>query len=143
MMMFGTGPFISIPYTVNSVERPGPHALVGYSIALVACICDSLICGELGSMFPYSGGSATYLKYLYGGNSLGQLAAFMFLFQLIVAGPAEVANGFIAIAEYLVHRSNKEICWVFVTLPVITIGAVILAIIFGFANCNNDYLKVN
>jgi len=168
MMMFGTGPFISIPYTVSSVDPAGPHALVGYSIALVACICDSLICGELGSMFPYSGGSATYLKHLYGENTLGQLAAFMFLFQFLVAGPAEVASGFIAIAEYLVYfdpdvlgywsrvgislaaltvstlllyRSNKEIGWISITLAAITIGAVILTLIFGFANFNSEYLE--
>ena len=81
MMMFGTGPFISIPYTVSSIDPTGPHALVGYSIALVVCICDSLICGELGSMPPYWGGSATYLRYLYGKNSLGQLMSFMFLYH--------------------------------------------------------------
>lgn len=168
MMMFGTGPFISIPYTVSSVDPPGPHALVGYSIALVACICDALICGELGSMFPYSGGSATYLRYLFGKDSWGQLASFLFLYQFLVAGPAEVASGFIAIAEYLVYfnpdvlgyfarvgislgglavstlllyRTNKEIGWVSVTLAGITIGAVILAIIFGFANFNPEYIK--
>lgn len=167
MMMFGTGPFISIPYTVSSVDPAGPHALVGYSIALVACICDSLICGELGSMFPYSGGSATYLRHLYGKDSLGQLMSFMFLYQFMVAGPAEVASGFIAIAEYLVYfdpdvlgywprvgislgalavstmllyRSNKEIGWVSVTLAAITIGAVMLAIILGFANFNSEFL---
>jgi len=169
MMMFGTGPFISIPYTVSSVDPPGPHALVGYSIALVACICDSLICGELGSMFPYSGGSATYLRHLYGKDSLGQLMSFMYLYQFLVAGPAEVASGFIAIAEYLVYfnsdvlgywsrvgislaalivstlllyRSNKEIGWVSVTLAAITIAAVVLAIIFGFINFNAEFLKV-
>ena len=168
MMMFGTGPFISIPYTVSSVNPAGPHALVGYSIALVACICDALICGELGSMFPHSGGSATYLRHLYGKDGLGQLASFLFLYQFLVAGPAEIASGFIAIAEYLVYfdpdvlgywarvgislgglaistlllyRSNKEIGWVSVTLAAITIGAVILAIIFGFANFEPKYLE--
>ena len=156
MMIFGTGPFISIPYTVSSVDPAGPHALVRYSIALVACIC-----GELGSMPPYSGGSATYLRYLYG-------KARVFHVSLsVVAGPAEVASGFIAIAEYLVYfdadvlgywprvgislgalavstmllyRSNKEIGWVSVTLAAITIGAVMLAIILGFANFNSEYL---
>lgn len=168
MMMFGTGPFISIPYTVSSVDPAGPHALVGYSIALVACICDALICGELGSMFPYSGGSATYLRHLYGKDGLGQLASFLFLYQFMVAGPAEIASGFIAIAEYLVYfdpdvlgywarvgislgglviatlllyRSNKEIGWVSVTLAGITIGAVVLSIIFGFANFEPEFLK--
>lgn len=168
MMMFGTGPFISIPYTVTALDPPGPHALVGYSIALVACICDALVCGELGSMFPYSGGSATYLRYLYGKDSFGQLMSFLFLFQFMVAGPAEIASGFIAIAEYLVYfnpdvigywvrvaislgalavstlllyRSNKEIGWVTVSLAAITIAAVVLSVGIGFANMEPELLK--
>ncbi len=167
MMMFGTGPFISIPYTVASVEPSGSHALVGYSIALVACVCDAFICGELGSMFPYSGGSATYLKHLYGENTFGQFAAFIFLFQFMVAGPAEIASGFIAIAEYLIYfdtevlgygarvgislgalaistllllMSNKEIAWVTVTLAGITIAAVVLSVIVGFSKFETGLL---
>lgn len=167
MMMFGTGPFISIPYTVASVEPAGSHALVGYSIALVACVCDAFICGELGSMFPYSGGSATYLKHLYGENTYGQFAAFIFLFQFLVAGPAEIASGFIAIAEYLIYfdtevlgygarvgislgalaistllllLSNKEIAWITVTLAGITIAAVVVSVIVGFAKFESSFL---
>ena len=37
MMMFGTGPFISIPYCIAATNPAGPQALVGYSIAALGC----------------------------------------------------------------------------------------------------------
>ena len=62
MNMFGTGPLITIPYCVAAVDPFGPHAMIGYAIATIGCVCDSLVCGEIGSMWPCSGGSAVYLE---------------------------------------------------------------------------------
>ena len=168
LMMFGTGPFISIPYTIASVDPSGSHALVGYSIAVLACICDSFVCSEIGSMFPFSGGPVTYLQTLYGEKTLGQLAAFIFLFQFIVAGPAEVASGFIAVADYLIYFNagefgygtrvgislgaltistlllfapKKSIAVMTALLTIITLSAIGLTIMMGFGNLDPKLIK--
>eukprot|EP01083_Nonionella_stella_P218572 783698_1 len=41
--MFGTGPFITIPFVIAAANPPGPHALIGYGIACFVCFLDSLI----------------------------------------------------------------------------------------------------
>jgi len=105
MNMFGTGPLITIPYCLSSVDPVGPQAMVGYGVACIACSCDSLIWAEIGSMWPQSGGSYVYLRELYGHDSWGRLASFMYIWQFLVSGPAEVASGFVAIAEYMVYFS--------------------------------------
>ena len=168
MMMFGTGPFISIPYTIASVDPSGSHALVGYSIAVLACICDSFICSEIGSMFPSSGGPVIYLQTLYGEKTLGQLAAFIYLFQFTVAGPAEVASGFIALSDYFIYfntdkfgygirvgislgtlafssfllfASKKSITVMTALLTVITLSAVGLTVMLGLGNLDSNLIK--
>ena len=62
LMMFGTGPFISIPFCLAATIPPGPQAMVGYFVAAAGCLADSFIWGELGSRFPFSGGSYIYLR---------------------------------------------------------------------------------
>lgn len=103
--MFGTGPLITIPYCIASVDPMGPHAIWGYGVACIACCCDSLVWGEIGSMWPKSGGPFVYLKNLYGADTWGRLISFMFVWQFFISGPAEAASGFIAIAEYLTYFS--------------------------------------
>lgn len=103
MNMFGTGPLITMPYCLNAVDPAGPQAIIGYAIACVACTCDSLVWGEIGSMWPESGGSYVYLRELYGKHTWGRLASFIYIWQFLVSGPAEVASGFIGIAEYMVY----------------------------------------
>mmetsp|Transcript_35208 Transcript_35208/g.99682 ORF Transcript_35208/g.99682 Transcript_35208/m.99682 type:complete len:180 (+) Transcript_35208:235-774(+) len=48
--MFGTGPFITVPFLFAATVPPGPQALIGYGLAAIFCICDSTIWGELSSM---------------------------------------------------------------------------------------------
>eukprot|EP01083_Nonionella_stella_P165831 552741_1 len=50
--MFGTGPFITIPFLFAATSPPGPQAMIGYALAALCCICDSFIWGELGAMYP-------------------------------------------------------------------------------------------
>eukprot|EP00397_Hematodinium_sp_SG-2012_P018544 GEMP01019002.1.p1 GENE.GEMP01019002.1~~GEMP01019002.1.p1 ORF type:complete len:668 (+),score=117.72 GEMP01019002.1:271-2274(+) len=111
MHMFGTGPLITIPYCVASVDPIGPHAIWGYGIACVACLCDSLVWGEIGSMWPDSGGSYIYLRELFGAKTWGRLFAFMFVWQFLLSGPAEASSGFIAIAEYLAYFSPDTVSY--------------------------------
>lgn len=111
MMMFGTGPYITIPYCIAATKPPGPHALVGYSLAAIGCFADSFIWAELGSRMPLSGGSYIYLRECYGAGRWGDLAGFIYLWQFWVSGPAEIASGFIAISDYLVFIHGRADYW--------------------------------
>lgn len=111
MNMFGTGPLITIPYCVAAVNPMGPHAIWGYGVACVACICDSFVWGEIGSMWPESGGPYVYLRELYGPNTWGRLVSWMFVWQFFISGPAEAASGFIAIAEYLTYFTPSTVTY--------------------------------
>merc|ERR1719210_2266149 len=77
--------------------------MIGYGVACIACMCDSLVWAELGSMWPVSGAPYVYLRELYGRETLGRLASFLYIWQFWVSCPCEVASGFIAVAEYLVY----------------------------------------
>lgn len=102
LMMFGTGPFITIPFCIASSDPAGPQALIGYAIGALACCCDSFIWAELGALFPYSGGSYIYAQKCLG-EKWGKYVSFLFLWQLLITGPMEIASGFIAIGEYLAY----------------------------------------
>jgi amino acid transporter len=168
MMMFGTGPFISIPLCLAATNPAGPQAMIGYAIAALGCAMDSLVWGELGSRWPESGGSYIYLRQLYGEERWGKLAAFLFVWQFFISGPAEIASGFIAIAEYAVYLHGNESMWS-VTIPAIvllllslfalsrkvedigkvtlflwaiTIFAILTCIIGGFLNFDSNNLQI-
>jgi len=167
MNMFGTGPFITIPYCLATIDPVGPHCLIGYSLACFACMCDSFVWGELGSIWPHSGGSYVYLKHTYGKNGWGKFMGFMFIWQFFISGPAELASGYIAISEYLLYIFDTQEYWTRVgmslTVCLITslilfrtkdlIGSVALflwtvtgfamlfAIIAGFSNFDTDNIK--
>jgi len=167
MNMFGTGPLITIPYCLQSVDPVGPHCMVGYAVACFACLCDSFVWAEIGSIWPRNGGSYTYLKQLYGEDSLGQLMGFMFIWQFLISGPAELASGYIAIAEYMLYIVDTNDYWIRVYISLglcfftslllcrkisevgcftlflwsITIFAMIFTLVCGFWNYDQDYLK--
>jgi len=112
MNMFGTGPLITIPYCLASVTPYGPQCMVGYAFAVCACIADSFVWGELGSRMPESGGSHTFLRKLFGEHrEVGRFMSFMYFWQFLVSGPAEIASGCIAIAEYLVYFSPQTVTY--------------------------------
>lgn len=111
MNMFGTGPFITIPFVVAAADPPGPQALIGYALAAFACMNDSLVWSEIGSMWPDSGGSYVYLREMYGPHTYGRLMAFLFVWQIMVSGPMECASGFIATAQYLAYIDKDYSYW--------------------------------
>jgi len=167
MNMFGTGPFITVPYCLAEMDPVGPQCMIGYAIACFACMCDSFVWGELAGIWPINGGSYTYLKKTYGEKTWGKFMGFMFIWQFFVSGPAELASGYIAISEYLLYIFDTDDYWTRVGLSLATclvtsailfrtkdtIGSVALflwgvtgfAMIFcfitGFANFDGDYLK--
>eukprot|EP01062_Namystynia_karyoxenos_P046312 TRINITY_DN34659_c0_g1_i1.p1 TRINITY_DN34659_c0_g1~~TRINITY_DN34659_c0_g1_i1.p1 ORF type:complete len:705 (+),score=203.79 TRINITY_DN34659_c0_g1_i1:85-2199(+) len=97
--MFGTGPFVSLPFLIASTVPAGPQALVGYVLAAVTCLLDSLVWAELGALYPHSGGSYVYLSRSLGGE-WGSVAAFLFVWQQLLSGPMEIASGYAAMAKY-------------------------------------------
>lgn len=109
--MFGTGPFITIPFLIAATDPPGPQALIGYAMAAIVCVADAYVWGELGSLFPRSGGSYMYLRETFGRHSWGQLAAFLFCWQQIISGPLEIASGFIAMSQYLSYITGFDEWW--------------------------------
>lgn len=168
MNMFGTGPLITIPYCLASVDPMGPHAMIGYAIACLACACDSMVWAELGSMWSKSGGPYVYLRQLYGEHTWGRLVSFMYVWQFFVSCPAEVASGFIAVAEYLVYfdaevleygprvgislgclsicsfllyRKIDDIGRVTTVLWAITVGTILYVLIAGFSDFHSEYFK--
>jgi len=168
MNMFGTGPLITIPYCLAQVDPMGPHAMLGYGVACVACVCDSLVWAEMGSMWPKSGGSYVYLRNMYGEHTWGRLACFMYIWQFFISLPAEVASGFIAVAEYLVYfdtqvidywprvgislvllccvglllyRKIEDIGTVTLVLGGITVLTMAFVLIAGFSDWHSEYLE--
>lgn len=165
--MFGTGPFITIPFLIAATNPPGPQAMIGYALAAVCCVCDSFIWGELGSMFPHSGGTYVYLREAFGREKLGRPLSFLFVWQFLMSGPMEVASGFIAMSQYfsyilgfssyaftslfalgwmlfcsyLIYRGLKDSMRVTVFIWIITIGAIIFTWFAGLANFNSNNLK--
>src|SRR5436305_14296165 len=53
--MIGVGPFITIPILMSALG--GPQAMLGWLVAILITIPDSLVWSELGAMMPGSGGS--------------------------------------------------------------------------------------
>ena len=102
LMMIGIGPFITIPILMSQLGG-GPQALLGWVVALLVTIPDSLIWSELGAAMPGSGGSYLYLREGFGRETFGRLLAFLFIWQFILSGPLEIASGCIGFAQYLAY----------------------------------------
>merc|ERR1719189_3304530 len=167
LMMFGTGPFITIPFCIASTEPAGPQAMIGYAVAGCACLCDSFVWAELGALYPHSGGSYVYLERCLG-PKWGSLMSFLFLWQLLITGPMEIASGFIAIAQYLayvtetytyvhhsfvafgfcctcillLYRDMKDVGDTTVILWIGMCGAIVFTIVAGFSHAKAGNLEM-
>ena len=97
--MVGVGPFITIPLIMTAMG--GPQALLGWLLAAVICIPDSLVWSELGAALPGSGGSYVFLREGFGAQRFGRMMAFLFIWQFIASGPLEIASGYIGFGQYL------------------------------------------
>jgi amino acid transporter len=97
-MIVGAGVFITIPLMLEKL--PGPYALLGWLVAGVLILLDSLVWSELGAMLPGSGGSYLYLLECFGRERWGRLMAFLFIWQFLLSGPLEIASGLIAMDSF-------------------------------------------
>lgn len=97
--MVGAGPFITIPTMLATMH--GPQAMIGWFVGLLIAICDGLVWSELSVAFPSSGGTYLYLKEAFDPRRFGRFMAFLFIFQFLFSGPAEIASGAIGFGMYL------------------------------------------
>ena len=96
--MVGTGPFITVPAILATMG--GPQALVCWFVGALIAIADGLVFAELGTTFPSSGGSYTYLRECFGREGLGRLMAWLFVWQFLFSGTLEIATGTVGMALY-------------------------------------------
>src|SRR5713226_4099297 len=89
--MVGSGPFITIPLVLGAMG--GPQAMLGWAVGLVLALCDGMVWSELATAMPNSGGSYVYLREAFDPRKFGRTMAFLFIFQFLVSGPAEIATG--------------------------------------------------
>jgi amino acid transporter len=101
MNMIGVGPFITLPLVV--IAMGGPQAMLGWVLGAFIAICDGLVWAELGAMMPQAGGSYTYLRDIYGRDSWGRLASFLYVWQLGFSAPLSIASGCIGLAQYAAY----------------------------------------
>ncbi len=96
--MVGTGPFITVPAILATMG--GPQALVCWVLGAVIAIADGLVFAELGTAFPSSGGSYTFLRECFGREGFGKLMAWLFVWQFLFSGTLEIATSTVGMAEY-------------------------------------------
>jgi len=99
--MIGIGPFITIPILMEKLNGGGPQAMLGWLVAILVTVPDSMIWSELGAAFPGSGGSYVYLREGFNRETWGRLMAFLFIWQFMLSGPLEIASGYIGFGQYL------------------------------------------
>jgi amino acid transporter len=97
--MVGVGPFLTIPFMIAAMG--GPHILYAWAFGAVLALCDGLVYAELGAALPGSGGPYVYLREAYRPFGLGRLAAFVFIFQVMLVAPLSIAGGAVGFADYL------------------------------------------
>src|ERR671911_1324358 len=81
--MIGIGPFITIPLLMTGMG--GPHAMLGWVVALVIVLCDGMVWSELGAAMPRSGGSFGYLREAFGPATFGRYMGFLFVWQFVLS----------------------------------------------------------
>lgn len=97
--MVGIGPFIAIPLILSSLG--GPHSYLAWLVGVLIAISDGLVVAELGAALPAAGGTYVFIREGFGPRTWGRMLAFLFVWQLLFAGPLEIASGNIGLVQYL------------------------------------------
>lgn len=97
--MVGIGPFIAIPIILSTLG--GPHSYLAWLVGVLIALADGLVVAELGAAIPASGGSYAFIREGFGPKKWGRMLAFLFTWQLLFAGPLEIATGNIGLVMYL------------------------------------------
>jgi len=97
--MVGIGPFIAIPLILSTLE--GPHSYFAWLVGVIIALADGMVVAELGAALPAAGGTYVFLREGFGPKTWGRLLAFLFVWQILFAGPLEIASGNIGLVQYL------------------------------------------
>jgi amino acid transporter len=96
--MLGAGPFITIPLFMAAMG--GPQSMLGWAMALLITMADGLVWAELGSALPSAGGTYGFFRAAFS-PWLRRFMCFLFVWQLVISGPMEIASALIGIRPYL------------------------------------------
>ena len=99
LVMIGIGPFLTIPFMLQSMG--GPHILYAWLAGAVLALCDGLVYAQLGAALPGSGGPYAYLREAYKPFGLAPLMGFLVIFQVMLVAPLSIASGAVGFADYL------------------------------------------
>ena len=97
--MVGIGPFIAIALILKTLG--GPQAYLAWAVGTLIALADGLVVAELGAAKPASGGTYVFLREGFGPKTWGRMLAFLFVWQILFAGPLEIASGNIGLVQYL------------------------------------------
>jgi amino acid transporter len=97
--MVGIGPFIAIALILKTLG--GPQAYLAWVVGTLIAIADGLVVAELGAALPAAGGTYVFLREGFGSKTWGRMLAFLFVWQILFAGPLEIASGNIGLVQYL------------------------------------------
>ncbi len=97
--MVGIGPFIAIALILKTLA--GPQAYLAWIVGTVIALADGMVVAELGAARPAAGGSYVFLREGFGPRTWGRMLAFLFVWQILFAGPLEIASGTIGLTQYL------------------------------------------
>ena len=97
--MVGIGPFIAIALILKTLA--GPQAYLAWVVGTIIALADGMVVAELGAAIPASGGTYVFLREGFGPRKWGRMLAFLFVWQVLFAGPLEIASGNIGLVQYL------------------------------------------
>ncbi len=97
--MAGIGPFIAIALILKTLG--GPQSYLAWLLGAVIALADGLVVAELGAALPAAGGTYVFLREGFGPRGWGRMLAFLFVWQVLFAGPLEIASGNIGLVLYL------------------------------------------
>jgi amino acid transporter len=97
--MVGIGPFIAIALIIKTLG--GPQSYLAWVVGTLIAIADGLVVSELGAALPAAGGTYVFLREGFGSKTWGRMLAFLFVWQILFAGPLEIASGNIGLVQYL------------------------------------------
>src|SRR6202030_1492093 len=92
---------ITVPLVLNQLH--GALALWAWIVGALIALCDGLVWAELGSRYPGSGGTYTFLREVFGRERLGRMLAFLFAWQIVLSAPLILASGYIGFAHYAAY----------------------------------------
>jgi len=133
--MVGTGIFTTSGFIIEELGNPQTMLLCWF-VGGVFALCGALCYGELGAMFPRSGGEYIFLRQSFG-KGMGFLSGWI---SLIVGFSAPIAAASVAFATYFFRAVpvsfSQEFATSFLGLEILTISPITLlaaAIIIVFS----------